>query len=156
VIAPCRKIDHLAAVGSVHDTRGLGGDHGLEGKGGEQERLDDLCLDDRSGDAHQGRRGKRHRALGDGVDVAGEAQFGEIFEERGLEVAAALEVGEGLGREAQVIEVGERLLEAGDQQKAAVWRQAADVEVEGRNAIVHPLGEIARRHGELVEVGGQR
>ena len=87
VVAARREVEHplagprLAAAGGKHDPGRLGGDHRLEVDLVEQQRLEQLRLDPRRRDPEQRLVGEAHRALGHRLDVAGEAEGGQVVEE---------------------------------------------------------------------------
>src|SRR5690606_33943950 len=60
-----------------------------------------------------------------------------------------------LGREAQPLQPGERVVEAAGDRVAAPRRQVAEVELEGGPAGA-ARGQVGLGHGELVEVGEER
>ncbi len=100
--------------------------------------------------------GEQRRAFGDREEVAGEAQAGEHVEEAGAgvrELRQRAEIVDLLRGEAQVQEILDRLCKARRQNEVAIVRQAADEQLKG-GALFGLAGlEIARRHGELIEVG---
>ena len=72
-----------------------------------------------------------------------------------LELRQAADVVELFGGEAQVGQIFDRLREAGGQHEVTIVRKLAREQLE-RSAVLSLAGlEIARRHGELIEVGEQ-
>ena len=76
----------LRPAGRIHHARGLAGNQGLEGDGGEQVRLGDLRLHQRRADGEHRLAGKHRRAFGHGEQVAREAKFAEVVEEAGRDL----------------------------------------------------------------------
>src|SRR5207247_11059611 len=58
-------------------------------------------------------------------------------------------------RQAQILQIAQRLLEAGRHQEPATRRQLAYEELEDRR-VLHALLKISLQHGELVEIGQER
>ena len=58
-----------------------------------------------------------------------------------------------LGRKGQREEVADRLLEPGEDEVGAMWRQPPHEELERGPLVRHARGEIAGHHRELVQVG---
>ena len=73
------ELEDGIASGGVADAGGLGGDQGLEVDDVEEGGFEELGLEDRAGDADERLVGEDDGAFGDGVDVAGELQLGEII-----------------------------------------------------------------------------
>ena len=57
-------------------------------------------------------------------------------------------------RELQILQIGDGLLQPGGHQEAAARRQPADEKLKNRS-LCHPPGEVALKHGELIQVGQQ-
>ena len=79
--------------GGEHDARRLGRDQRLEVDDVEQRRLDELRLQQRAPHAHQRLVGEDDRPLGHRVHVAGEAQRGQLAQERRVEQRTAVVAG---------------------------------------------------------------
>jgi hypothetical protein len=159
VVAPRREVDQpltgrLSPAGGERDPRRLGRDHRLEVDLVEQQRLQQLRLDPRRGDPHQRLAGERDRAFGHRVDVPGEAELRQIFDEPSAEPERA-HVRQLLHAEAHLADQRQGGAEAGRQQPLAPWRQMPDEQLE-HHGLVHLAGEVARRHRELVLVGQKR
>jgi len=121
----------------------------------DQARFGELRLRQRRGDAQDRLVGKEHRAFRHGVDVAAEAEVGEIIEQVVAEPAGAPEPGDLRGREARVFKKIERLLQPGGEEKAAAGRQRADEELEYRGFRLAMI-QVGLHHVELVKVRQQR
>src|SRR5713226_3874360 len=109
------KFNDLAARGGRGHTRGLAGDKRLEMKYGEEAGLDELGFGDRSRDTKQGFAGKEDRALGDGPNVAPEAELREIVEEVRTDMAEhrqSADISDFFAREADIFEEVQSLFEA--------------------------------------------
>ncbi len=89
------------------------------------------------------------------MDVAGESEAGKIIDQPLPEPAGAGKPVDFLGREAQVLEKIERLLEPGRDQETASRRQPADEELEHRRSGLAMI-QVGLNHVELIEIGEQR
>src|ERR1035441_8045507 len=150
------ELHHGTPGGGRGAARGFGGDQGLEGDGAQQVGFRDLGFDDGGADGERGFAGEQDGAFGDGEEVAGEAELAEVVEEGGAhlgELGEGAQVGDFLGRKAHVEQVVDDLRDAGDDDVIAIGRQAPDGEFE-RGLLAGLTGlEVARRHGEFVEIG---
>ena len=89
-------------------------------------------------------------------DVALEAERTEHGEEGRIHVCERGEAAEPLdllGRERQRQQVAEGLLEPGEDEISPMGRKPADEKLERGPFLGHPRGQVARHHGELVQVG---
>ena len=82
------EVDQGLSLGGEHHAGSLRGNHGLEMKQIDQPGFQQLGLGERGGDTHDGLIGKEHRALGHGVQVAGEAQCSQIVQRVAAEASA--------------------------------------------------------------------
>ena len=146
------EFQHRPAPGGPLDAIGLSGDEALVVDGQQGERLDQLRLDGRCADHHQRLLGKYRRALGDGIDIAGEAEVTEIGQKFLAEDAAAPQVGDVLLREVQVLDVVDELLQSRRDGEAAAVRHLPEKYVEIHDAILVAGLEIPVAHGQLVEI----
>ena len=140
------------ALGGTDDAVGLRGDQGLVVHLGQQLGFDHLRLHQVGHHGDDRLVGIHHRALREGVDVAGEAEFAQIVEKLLLEQLQAPQVGDVLRVEAHALQVLQYLLKAGEDGEAALVRVAAVEHVEGHPMALLLLGEIAVGHGQLVQV----
>ena len=92
--APQPELDHLVAARGEPHARRLGRDQRLEVDEIEESRLDELGLHQGAAHAHERLVGEDHRALGHGVDVAGQSDPGELAEKGRLEERLAVVAGE--------------------------------------------------------------
>ena len=162
VVAPRREVDHalagarLAPAGGQHHPCRLGGDHGLEVDLVQEQRLEQLRLDQRRRHPDQRLVGEADRSLGDGVDVSREA------EARGGSRGSSRRTGQGSagsrappGRSAARGRA--RAWGRGRRPRAnpgwAAVRRANSSKTAG--SFIAPL-QVAGRHGQLVEVDQQR
>ena len=151
------ELDHALPRGRLHHARGLAGDERLMVDRREEERLDDLCLDQRRTHPHERLTGEGHGALGNRVHVAGEAKPGQVLPKAGGcpgEHGQAAEVVDAPAVEAHREQELDGLREAGRDQEAPVLRQLAHEELERADRRGETGVEIGRAHGELVEVRG--
>jgi hypothetical protein len=105
-------------------------------------------------DADQRLVGKADGAFRHGVHVAGEAECREVIDEIAAEAFRALQPVNLMRRETQRLEIGERIVEAGGEKKAAPFRQPPDEELE-HGLLVLAAVQVGLDHVELVEVGGE-
>ena len=148
------EIDEEPALRGKHHARRLGGDQRLEVEEIHDPRLDELGERQRRGDAEDRLVGEEESALRHGVDVAGEAEAGEIVDKAPREPAGRGEPVEIALREVEVFEEGEHLVETGGDQKTALARQPPHEELEHRRLGL-AMGEIRFHHVELIEIGHQ-
>ncbi len=151
VVATRGEVDEPAAPTGDGDARRFRGDERLVVDGVEEERFDELCLDAGSRHAEDRLFGEGDLALEHGPDIAREAEGLEPLEEVVPEGSQALEVREVVGFEAEGLEVIQDVFEAGHDEEVPVARELTDEELE-RGRVVHARGEVARRHGEFVQV----
>ncbi len=147
-------LHQIAAGCREHHARGLGGDGGLEMQEVRQARLDELRLGQRRGHAEDGLAGEKDRSLRHRIDIAGEAEGGEIVHESAREEAALVEPGAGILIEAKRLEEGQDLLEARGDQEAAIARELADEELEDRGA-GHPVRRARLERRQVAEIAQQ-
>ena len=145
-----------AALGGADNAVCLGGDQRLVVDGQQEIGLDKLCLG--CGGAHRDDRltGEDRRALGDGVDVAGEAEGLQLFEKGLVEYIFAAEIGNILLREVNVFNVFDELLKPCGNGKAAAVRDVAEEHVEVGDAVRHAGAVVAVCHRQLVVVAEHR
>ena len=98
---------------------------------------------------------KEWRALGQGGDLAGEAQRRQRIDEVPSEAATARQPRKLLFSEMKGFKIVEHLLQPGGNEEIAVLRHLAHEELECRRAI-HAAVVIDLQHGELVKVREQR
>ncbi len=153
--AASTEIDHLAAFGGGVNAGRFAGDHGLVAHSGEDVGLHDLAFDDRSHDAEHRFAREDQGAFGHSPDVASETEGREVIEEFVANVAkyrVATKVIDLFRREMDVFEEFEGLFEAGGDKIVAMGRKVADEQFESGAGVKAGL-QIARSHGEFVEVG---
>ena len=118
------------------------------------EGLGELRLRDRRGDLQNWLVLEDGRALGHGIDVAGEAEALQPAQEALGEPAERGKVVQALAGEAQALEVAEHVVEAAGEKVVAPLGQAPDEEAEGGHLVHAPL-HVRLQHRELVEIGEQ-
>ena len=138
-----------------HHARGFGCDQRLVMQNVDEARFDQLRLRQRRGDADQRLVGKADAAFGDRVHVAGEAERGKIIEQVVAETAGAFEPIDLGGGKPQRLQIIERIVEPGGEQKSAPRRQPAHEKLEYRLLVLSPI-QIGLDHVEFVEIGEQR
>jgi hypothetical protein len=119
-----------------------------------EESLGELGLRDRRADLEDRLVLEHRRALGHGIDVAGEAEALQPAQEALAERAERGEVVEVRAGEAQALEVAEHVVEAAGEEVVAPLGQAAHEETEG-GGLLHAALDIGLQDGELVEIGEQ-
>ena len=155
---PQAEVDHLVAPGGEADPGGLGRDQRLEVDEVEERRLDELRVEDRPPHPDEGLVGEDDRALGDGVDVAAQAQLAQLAQEGGVEERTAVvaeeacQVGDVLGREVEARQVVERAGEAAGHREAAAEGVAPEEEVEDGLLLRPARVPVGLGHGQLVQV----
>ena len=81
------EIDEQLVGCEQHHARCLGGDQGLKMQNVDEARLDKLCFWERSSDAQNRLVPKEYAAFPNGMHLAAEAEFGEIIDQRCIELA---------------------------------------------------------------------
>ena len=99
--------------------------------------------------------GKEHGALGHGMNVAREAQAGQIVEQAIVEAAGGFQPGDFRLTKLQVFEEIQHLFQAGGDQKVAAFGQFAHEQFE-HGRVGHALIDITLQHGELIDIREQR
>ena len=127
----------------------------LEMQDVDQPRFDQLRLRQRRGDADQRLIGKADGAFRDRMHIAGEPEVGEIVDEIVAKASGALEPVDFRRREAQRLQIIERILEPCRQQETAPRRQPPHEEFE-HGLLVLATIQIGLDHVEFVEIGGER
>ena len=118
--------------GGGDDASGFGGDQRGEIDRPDEARFQEQRLDEGRPYPQQRLVGERDGALGDGRDVAGEAQGAEEVEEGRVVGTHLGEVAEVFVRVAKAGGVGEGCFEAGGEHIGAAERGMPDIQVEGR------------------------
>ena len=145
------EIDHRAPFRGAHDPRGLRCDDRGEADLVESERLDQLRVADRGDDLHDRLAGEERRALLKRVDVALEAEPGELLQER-IGKALGGEVGDVVRLEAKRLDRVKEIVDAACDEEIALLRQPPDEERED-SLVFEPELPIGPQHRQLVEVG---
>ena len=148
------EVDHAAARGRRYDACGLGGENRLQMYLVHDESLGELCLRDRRSHLQNWLVLEHGRALGHGIDVAGEAESLQPLQKALGEAAERGKVIQALAGEAQALEVSEHVVEAAGEEVVAPLGQAPHEEAEG-GLFVHALLDVCLQHRELVEIGEQ-
>ena len=120
--------------------------------GQQREGLDELGLDGRGAHHHQRLTGKHGGTLGNGVDIAGEAEVPQIVQKLLAEQIAAAEIGDVLFAEMQVFDVVDQLLQTGGDGEAALIGHLAEEHIEIGDAVLVSVAEVSVAHGQLVKV----
>ncbi len=152
---PQGKIHQGPARGRLHRPRGLGGDHGLEADGVDDERLHQLGLDDGGAHLQDGFINEKNAAFGEGLHLAGEAQTAQEVQKARREKPGGGEISQIIVSESQGFQVLQDLGQPGGDEVTALGRILADKQAES-GFFPHILVEIAGRHGQLIKVRQQR
>ena len=153
--APQGKIHQGPARGRLDRPGGLGGDHGLEADGVDDERLHQLGLDDGGAHFQDGLICEKDAAFGEGLDLAGEAQTLQEVQKAPRKEAGGGEISQVIVSETQGFQILQDLGQPRGHKVVALGRILADKQAEG-GLLLHILVEIAGRHGQLVKVRQQR
>ena len=122
----------------------------VDGKQGEG--LNELRLNSRSPDSHQRLPGKHRRSLGDGINVAGEAEVLQIGQELLVKELTAPEILDILLGKVEILNIVDKLLQTRGDSKAAAIRHAPEEHVKIGNAVLIAVFEIPIAHGQLVKI----
>jgi hypothetical protein len=153
--APRAEFDDRPSVCCLRYTRRLAGDHGLKIDCGQQESLDNLRFDNGRGDAQDRFTGKKHSAFRHRPHISGKMKLGEIIEK----IRAGMNEHRKFPRisdffigKSHVFQKIEPLCEArGDQVVSS--RRERTYEQFKCGPSVETGFEVARRHGQFVQVG---
>ncbi len=160
--AAVAELEDRRAGGGMADAGGFGGDEGLEIDDVQQGGFDQLGVEDGALDAEDGFVGENGGAFGDGIDVEGQAESGEMVEEIFLKHRVAVfgaqggEVVDFPGAEVEIPQPFEGWAESGGDGIAALERQSAEEEMEDAFLPGFARLEIGGGHCELVEIGLER
>src|ERR1019366_2384130 len=130
-------------------------DQGLESDGRQKIRFRDLPFDYGSADVEHGLTCVEHRSFGHGEHIAREAERGEGIPEALRSFAKALkaaQVGDLVWLEAEIQQVIDCPMDAGEQHEVPVARQTANRKLERPNVGLTARGKITRGHREFVEI----
>src|SRR5690242_1001688 len=120
----------------------------------DQPRFNQLRLRLRRDDAENRFAWEKRGALGDGMNLAAEAESAKIIEEVFVESPGALEPIDVGGREAKLFQEIQRLRQPGGEQKSASRRQATHEEFEHRRVGVAMI-QVGLNHVDLIKIGQQ-
>lgn len=156
------KFKNRVAAGRVAYSRGFRRDQCLGIENVKQRRFQNLAFNDRARYAHHGLDGKSNRAIGHGIDVAGELEPLEIGEEiRGEERLAVValqgfEILDVAPIKPELSHVFNRIGEAANNRIAAIERIGSIEEMKDCLGAAKPSFPLAIGHGQLVDIGEQR
>src|SRR5215469_7434658 len=156
VSAPRSELDNFAVIRGMNNARRLGRDQRLKRDAGKQIRLRYLALDQRRTNIENGLPFIKYRTLRNGENIAREPESSQVIPEllRGIrEVRKAAQVVNLIRLESQVEQVFDRPVKASHHHEFPVARQSADGELENSDLRLLTGGEVARCHGELIEIG---
>ena len=155
-LAPVRppeaELDQPSPLRSLDAPRGLRGDQRLDVHAVDDERLDELSLDERRGHLEHRLGREEDRPLGHRAYVSAEPEPPQPLQERRTKQSRRLEERKLVFAEPKPLEIVERVLDPGRDEVAPPVREAAAVELKRRLPLGHPLREIALAHRQLVEV----
>src|SRR4029077_7295487 len=114
----------------------------------DQPRFDQLRLRQRRDNAKDRLACEKRGALGDGINLAAEAESGKVIEEVFVESTGALEPIDVGRREAKLFQEIQRLRQSGGEQESALRRQAAHEQFEHRRVGVAMI-QIGLNHVDL-------
>ena len=121
--------------------------------GQQQHGLDKLRLDDGAPHGDDGLAGEDDLPFGDGPHIAFKAEVFQIVQKALGKAAPPLQIGDVLIGESQVFQVLHQLFHAGHDGVAAAVRHTAEEHIKDGDFVNVSLVQIARRHGQLIEIG---
>ena len=130
----------------------LVGDHALQVYLVDDERLDYLGFDYGSRHLEDGFVGEEQAPFGYCPHIAGEPEAAQEVEKPGGEDTSRFQVSQVALGKAELLQVGENILEACADEVSPVWGVAADGQAEG-SALTHPALKVGLGHGQLIQVG---
>ena len=150
--SPAAELHHAVALCRTHNACGLGRDETLVVDDVQNRGLDKLRLHNRSNHLDQRLARENDRALGNRVDVTGEAEVPQVVEEGGFEHTETFEICNLILRKVQVFDIVNYLLEPGANRVAVAFRVGAVKHVEDDSLIDILVFKIALHHRELIQV----
>ena len=157
-LRPARaELHHGTPLGAAHDTVRFGGHQALVVEGDQQQRFQQLALDGGALHRDDGLLGEDGRALGDGPDVAVQGEVAQIVQEFLVEHAGGRQILDVLVGELEVLHRLDEGVQTRHDGVAAAVGDLAEEHVKDADLFLVALFQIARRHGQLVEVhdGGE-
>ncbi|GBD10337.1 hypothetical protein HRbin22_02605 [Candidatus Thermoflexus japonica] len=133
---------------------GLGGDHRLKVNLIDHIGLGDLGLDDRRGDLQDGLIGEHQRPFRNRPHLPGEAEGRQVIQEGAGEDPGGLQVGQGLRREAEILQKTKHVFQPGGHQESAFRGEIAHEQAE-RGLTRDAMGPVGLGHGQLIKVRDQ-
>ena len=150
--SPAAELHHAVALRRAHNACGLGRDETLVVDDVQNRGLDKLRLHNRGNHLDQRLARENDRALGNRVDVTGEAEVPQVVEEGGFEHTETFEICNLILRKVQVFDIVNYLLEPGANRVAVAFRVGAVKHVEDYSLIDILVFKIALHHRELIQV----
>ena len=151
------ELHHRAALRAAHDAVRLGGHQTLVVEGDQQQRFQQLALDGGALHRDDGLLGEDGRALSDGPDVAVQGEVAQIVQKLFVEHAGGGQILDVLVGELEVLHRLDEGVQPGHDGVAAAVGDLAEEHVEDAYLVLKALFQIARRHGQFIEVhdGGE-
>ena len=118
----------------------------------KQEGLHELRFHRGSPNGEDGFIGEDGSALGYGPDIPGEAEVLQPPEELLIKDPLAPKILDVLPVEVQILHIVDDLLQTGGDGKASPIGHLAEKYVEIADLLMHPAGEVAVAHGQLIEI----
>ncbi len=153
--APGSEFDNRSSVCRLRYARRFTGDHGLKIDCGQQKRLHNLRFDNGRGDAQDRFARGKYGAFRHRPHIAGKMELREVVEKIAARVSEHRQfprIRDFLVRKSDVFQKIERLIEAGGSQIVSSRRERTHEQFK-RGSGVETCFEVARRHGQLVQVG---
>ena len=147
------ELHNQAVASSAHHAVGFGGYQRLVVDGQQHHRLHQLRLNDRAADGNNRLVGEDRGALLHRPDVALEVEVCKVIQKLLVKNLLGTKVCDVLLGEAQVLQIVHQLLQACKDGKAAPVGDVAEKHIKDRHSVLHPVEEVAVRHGEFVVVG---
>ena len=141
-----------SALSGTDNAVGLGCDQALMVNGQKQEGFDQLRLDRRRTDSHDGLSGEDGRAFRNGPDITGELKIAQVGQEFLTEELSTTQIFNILGIEMQFLNVVDDLFQTGSNGKTAAIGTLTIEHIEISNAFLVTFLKITVGHGQLIEV----
>ena len=146
------KFHYGTSLGSTDDTAGFRGDEALVVQGEQDIGLDQLRLNRGSLYRHKRLHGENGSSFGNGPDISGEFEIGQILQKSFGEEIPAAKIFNVFFFKVKILYVIDYLFQTCGDGEAALVGDGTVEHVKIRDLISHVVLEIAVSHGELIKI----
>ena len=146
------KFQHLPACGGANHTICLGGDQALVVNRQQNEGFDQLCLNGRCPNGHNGFLGENRRTFRNCPNVTGELKVCQILQEFFCKDIPVAKVSNIFGSKMQLLNVIYDLFQTGGNGEATPVRTLPEEYIKVADSVLVAIFKIAISHGQFIEV----